>query len=160
MSATARWDGLIARFWVETTDHRMLEMEADELIHFGHMPLPLYARYNANGAVMEVVGMVERVHLVDFQPTRSGRDLTAEGSVDLDVLFRLRPDLEKAYGAKGAIEPWPVGIMVDGGEFVFQEDILIVKGPWRLTGMAIEEQPSVWPGVGITPTRIKLEAAK
>lgn len=165
MTTIGHWNGIIARFGVPTNDGRGLEISSNELLHFSHLPMPVMARAKGETFGGEAVGAITHVRVeTPPQMHRPGKDLWAEGMIDLDKLWVLRPDLKDDYDhpayLQGSDVPvpqyWPVGITVDGGEFEEADERLTIAGAWQLTGFMIEEEPSVWPGVGIQLIKIEL----
>lgn len=156
MTIWAHWRGLIARTGVDTRDGRRLELGDFEPAHFVRLPVPVTARPKPGTEAdpFEIVGRVDRVSIRSNVDGR-GKDIHGEGVLNLDDLFRVRPDLRIANPVGPADEAtlWPVGVAVIGGEFAPGSELvgqpIVMQGAWELAALAIEHADSVWPGVGI-----------
>jgi hypothetical protein len=168
------WKGVIARLDTPTNDGRMLRKSDFAAAHFPAFPIPVYARPKRTAASMEhakarhrepttplVVGRIDRISVHRAEEPFEGSELFAEGMITMEDLLTVRPDLEipnPLTPDKPTGWPWPVGIEVRNG--VMEGDpnagTFVCAGNWELAAMMIEEDPSVWPGVGIEPTGFEM----
>lgn len=171
MTIWAHWRGLIARTGVDTRDGRRLELSDFPAAHFIRLPVAVTARPKPESAsdfpAFTIVGRVDRVSIrSDSRPPGpadpGSKEIHAEGVLDLDALFEVRPDL-RSTTFSGPITPgdavehdlWPVGIEVTGAELREDGDRVVCSGRWELMAMAIEHDTSVWPAVGLQLTRFE-----
>lgn len=173
MTMWAHWRGLIARANCDTRDGRRLLLEDFPAAHFVRLPVPITARpkpVHTAGPLADtalapfvVVGRIDRVSIREPKSlNHHGKEIYGEGVLNLDDLFQVRPDLRSTRIGLGEEnqpkhELWPVGIVVDGGEFEGDENAgsIICAGRWELRSMAIEHEEAVWPGVGIELQQIQ-----
>lgn len=169
MTMWAHWRGLIARANCDTRDGRRLQLGDFAASHFVRLPVPIVARPKPVPAGPEatdfapfvVVGRVDRVSIREPKSfNHHGKEIYGEGVLNLDDLFEVRPDLRSTSAPAGdgvemPHEPWPVGIVVNGGEFESGEGQIICSGRWELASMAIEHEEAVWSGVGIELEQIQ-----
>jgi hypothetical protein len=172
------WKGVIARLDVPTTDGRLLRKSSFAAVHFPAFPIPVFARPKRPELEVKVepttpvqpreaqipsliVGRIDRVRVRRAEEPMEGYELSAEGMITMEDLLSVRPDLEIPNPLTPDTPtgyPWPVGIEVRNG--VMEGDpnagTFVCSGNWELAAMVIEEDPSVWPGVGISPTRFEM----
>lgn len=169
MTTWITWEGVIARLDTPSDDGRTLRKSDFAAVHFPAFPIPVYARPKRSAAGVElakaqerepttylVVGRIDRVSIRRAEQA-GGFELFAQGMITLEDLLSVRPDLkipnlltpDTSLGY-----PWPVGIEVRNGVMEGDPDAgtFVCSGSWELAAMMIEEDPSVWPGVGISPT--------
>lgn len=180
MTTYASWKGLIARLDCDTNDGRRLVAASFAGAHFVRMPVPVFVMPKpvhlssplqaTSTGPGEVCGRIDRVSVRRPDDTElmtkapEGLEVYAEGMVTLEDVLRVRPDLAPPNVISQIDAPpselWPVGITVIGGDFEGDPNAGAVSmaGAWELTGLTIEHQPSVWPGVGIMLTDFEMGA--
>lgn len=177
MTTWVSWKGVIARLDTPTNDGRMLRKSDFAAVHFPAFPIPVSARpkrapLDAKVAGGEhakkeapapnlIVGRIDRVSVRRAESPMEGYELYAEGMITMEDLLTVRPDLEIPNPLTPDTPtgyPWPVGVEVRNGVMEGDPDAgtFVCSGNWELAAMMIEEDPSVWPGVGIEPTGFEM----
>ena len=179
MTTWVSWRGVIARLDEPTNDGRLLRKSDFAAVHFPAFPIPVFARPKRAPLDLKattdqpvvtpkeaqqpalVVGRIDRISVRRAADPFTGYELYAEGMVTLEDLLTVRPDLEIPTQLSADDEPsypWPVGIEVRNGVMEGDPDAgtFVCSGNWELAAMMIEEDPSVWPGVGIEPTGMEM----